>query len=223
MLPRASCAHWVSPPTASVSFTFHNVRSSYSYRGRAAERVDHLHDAADGIHPVCRGLAEAVGHAGDLADLVVVDDVVVDAAVAPGAHAVRVLAGAVVREVERRPVRLVSAPRGAPCTRTGTVAERIESTRQIACVIVGVARVDQPAVLLRGVRQRDRDQPPGAVVLEARPRARRSRAPTRGFRASYSSEIVRPSAATWRASCDHDARATPAGSGAKVRTYCRRP
>ena len=30
-LPRASCAHCVSPPIASVSFTFHNVRSSYAY------------------------------------------------------------------------------------------------------------------------------------------------------------------------------------------------
>ena len=30
-LPRASCSHLVSPPIASVSFTFHNVRSSYAY------------------------------------------------------------------------------------------------------------------------------------------------------------------------------------------------
>ena len=50
---------------------------------------------------ISRRLPQAVGHEGDLALLVVVDAVVIDAAVAPGANATGILIVAVVGEVER--------------------------------------------------------------------------------------------------------------------------
>ncbi len=143
-------------------------------RGRAAERVDHLHDAADGVHLVRRRAPEAVGHARDLADLVVVDDVVVDAAVAPRPHAVRVLAPAVVREVERQPVAVGLLHQQMALVRESPrMPERIGRLHQIAGRVVGVARVHLPRVLFRRVRQLGRDQPPGAVVLERDRAARR--------------------------------------------------
>ncbi len=134
---------------------------------RLTVRVDDLDHGADEVHPVRGGLSERVGDARHLALLVVGQLVVVDAAVAPRAHAVGVLADAVVAEVEGEPLAIgLARQQVARVLELPEIPGGVGDGDEVAVRVVGVARVLVVPLPARD-RQLHAHEPSGVVVHEA--------------------------------------------------------
>src|SRR5690606_10825253 len=134
--------------------------------GRRTAGVGDRDDQTKLVHSVEGLVAEPVRDRGDVAGLVIGELTSQPSVVTPGPHAPRVIAQSIVGKIVAGAVALGLADQQMIDVFEGPrVIGGIDDSDEIACAVVLVARVREPAVTV-GIGQVDGGQSPGVIVLE---------------------------------------------------------